>query len=282
MEYSRRLEEKYGVEDIPLLLRNIPYKLAVLAYSFAVLEGEPAPRERHYKLAYEWLDFTARDIELDKYAETQRALRQLTDEEYTQIAGVIGSKIEDEVKRTGGEVEDSSIYRFVEYVMKHGAAQRDEIAAYLEVEKETVSRKANMLKGLGLLKSSKNGYTFTPKGVRFFKRWITDVTHVTTSRGQTRVGAQDQKQRLSPQSSDMSDMSDRGPGTRGETRVEEHRKTRVPSESGDIGGRVRVVGTAFQAICELCGGEASLVVEHGSRRLCVCNRCLRDLQEGDG
>ena len=39
MELSKELEKRYGVEDIPLLLRNIPYKLAVIAYSFALLEG---------------------------------------------------------------------------------------------------------------------------------------------------------------------------------------------------------------------------------------------------
>jgi hypothetical protein len=53
MELSKRLELKYGCEDIPLLLRNIPYKLAVLAYSFALLEGNVEPVERHYQLAYE-------------------------------------------------------------------------------------------------------------------------------------------------------------------------------------------------------------------------------------
>jgi hypothetical protein len=188
MKLSKELEETFGVEDIPLLLRNIPYKLAVLAYSFALLEGETEPKERHYDLAYEWLKFTATDIELDKYAENQRDLKQLTDGEYERISRYLKTEIEEEVKRAGGGVEDSSIYRFIEYVMKHGTAQRDEVAAYLEVEKETVSRKANLLKGLGLLKSSKSGYTFTPKGVRFLKRWITDVTDTTTPRGETRIG----------------------------------------------------------------------------------------------
>ena len=55
MEYGQMLEEEYGNEDIPLLLRSNPYKLSVLTYGFALLEGEDNPTERHVTLAYEWL-----------------------------------------------------------------------------------------------------------------------------------------------------------------------------------------------------------------------------------
>jgi len=192
MELSKRLELKYGCEDIPLLLRNIPYKLAVLAYSFALLEGEVRegevrPTERHYQLAYEWLDFCARDIELDKYAEVQRLLQGLSDEEYERIRDVIEEEID---REHGGTREDSHLYRFIEYLVKHPSpVQASELAAYLEVDERTVMRKAKLLKGLGLLRSDKRGYSFTPKGVRFVKRWlvaesrVANVTSVTTLEG---------------------------------------------------------------------------------------------------
>jgi hypothetical protein len=146
MEFSKQLELKYGCEDIPLLLRNIPYKLAVLAYSFALLEGEIEPSERHYKLAYEWLDFCACDIELDRYAEVQRSLRNLNDEEYGKICKVVEEDIAKDVKEHGGEKEDSYLYRFMDYLVKHGNARLDELAAYLEVDERTVRRKAQLLK----------------------------------------------------------------------------------------------------------------------------------------
>jgi DNA-binding transcriptional ArsR family regulator len=197
MELSKRLELKYGCEDIPLLLRNIPYKLAVLAYSFALLEGEVRegevrPTERHYQLAYEWLDFCARGIELDKYAEVQRSLQGLSDEEYEKIRDVIEEEIDRETREHGGTREDSHLYRFIEYLVKHPSpVQASELAAYLEVDERTVMRKAKLLKGLGLLRSDKRGYSFTPKGVRFVKRWlvaesrVANVTSVTTLEGDT-------------------------------------------------------------------------------------------------
>jgi hypothetical protein len=187
MELSKELELKYGCEDIPLLLRNIPYKLAVLAYSFALLEGEVEPAERHYQLAHEWLDFCARDIELDKYAEVQRELHGLSDEEYEKLRKAIEEEIEEEVKEHGGGREDSYLYRFIDYLVKHGKARCDELAAYLEVDESTVKRKARLLKGLGLLYSSKSGYALTPKGVKVIRRWLClapGAPNATTSGGE--------------------------------------------------------------------------------------------------
>jgi hypothetical protein len=198
MDYSKKLELKYGCEDIPLLLRNIPYKMAVLAYSFALLEGEAEPSERHYTLAYEWLDYCARDIELDKYAEVQRALRNLSDEEYAKIRGAIEQEIADDVEEHGGERKDSTLYRFLDYLIRHGTARCDELAAYLELDSRTVMRKAQLFKGLGLLRSGKDGYSYTPKGVRFVKRWlVTDVADATPSEGDRRDMEKPEKQIIS-------------------------------------------------------------------------------------
>jgi len=241
MQYSKQLESKYGCEDIPLLLRNIPYKMAVLAYCFALLEGETEPSERHYTLAFEWLDFCARDIELDKYAEVQRSLRNLNDEEYGKICKVVEEDIAKDVKEHGGEREDSYLYRLLDYLVKHGTARCDELAAHLEVDNRTVMRKAQLLKGLGLLRSSKDGYAYTPKGVRFVKRWhprVTDVTDVTTSEGHTRVeGAP--KASLTPESGDISDMSD----------TNKHQ-------------------------CERCGGPATTRIYRDGVEHWLCGKCL--------
>ena len=243
MEYSKQLELKYGCEDIPLLLRNIPYKIAVLAYSFALLEGETEPTERHYRLAFEWLDFCARDIELDKYAEVQRALRNLNDEDYAKICKVVEEDIAKDVKEHGGEREDSYLYRFMDYLVKHGTARCDELAAYLEVDERTVRRKAQLLKGLGLLRSSKDGYTYTPKGVKFVKKWLShvrDVRDVTTSKGHTRVeGAPEAS--LTLESGDMTDMTD----------TNRHR-------------------------CEVCGGPAYTRIVRMDGVHWLCGRCLAE------
>jgi hypothetical protein len=195
MEYGKKLEDTYGCEDIPLLLRANPYKLSLLAYSFALMEGSAEPAERHVKLAYEWLDFCARDIELDKYVEWWKSQHVLSDEEYNAAKAKIEFEIDADVEEHGGGREEAYIFKFVEYLAKNERGQRDEIAAYINIEPETVSRKARLLKGLGLLKSDKQGYHFTAKGVRFFRKWslelspITDITQVTTFEGQRVSGA---------------------------------------------------------------------------------------------
>jgi hypothetical protein len=245
MELSKRLEVKFGCEDIPLLLRNIPYKLAVLAYAFALLEGEVEPAERHYQLAYEWLDFCARDIELDKYAEVQRALRSLSDEEYEKIRKTIEDDIANDVKVHGGTREDSHLYKFMEYLVKHGNARCDELAAYLEVDEKTVKRKAQLLKGLGLLRSGKEGYTYTPKGVRFVKRWLAPVPgvpSVPTSGGESPSGT--------PSSHGGPPLS--APG---------------PVASGAPG--------TVQRACEACKGPATTIVVREDGEHWLCDKCLQ-------
>jgi hypothetical protein len=217
MELSKQLESRFGVEDIPLLLRNIPYKLAVLASSFALLEGEDEPNERHFDLAYKWLEFCAQDIELDKYATVQRTLKNLLPEEFEKIKVAINSEIQSDIDEHGGAVEDSYIYRILDYLVKHGVARVDELAAFLEVDERTVKRKTQVLKGLGLLRSGKDGYTFTPKGVRFVKRYLSDVPddpHVTTSGAHSYV---------LETKTNLENKADN-----------ESQNVRVPSKSGDI------------------------------------------------
>jgi len=216
MEHGRKLEETYGCEDIPLLLRANPYKLSVLAYAFALLEGYVVPEIRHVHLAYEWLDFCARDIELDKYVEWWRSQHLLSEEEYNASKAQIESEIAADMKEHGGGREEAYIFKFVEYLAKNEKGQRDEIAAYAGIEPQTVSVKARLLKGLGLLKSDKEGYHFTAKGVRFFKKWflelsqITHLTDLTTFEGQRGSGANGKPSAevpLTPETGMMSKMS---------------------------------------------------------------------------
>lgn len=219
MEQGKKLEKVYGCEDVPLLLRANPYKLSVLAYAFALLEGYMAPEIRHVQLAYKWLDFCAGDIELDKYVEWWRSQHILEDEEYHAVV----KRLEDEMKKDvdvhGGPVEESYLYKIAEYLAKNEKGQRDEVAAYLDVEPQTVSVKARFLKGLGLLRSDKDGYHFTAKGVRFFKRWfpqqasLTHLTHHTGFEGHTHFEGEKKprKASLTPESGMIGKISNREP-----------------------------------------------------------------------
>ncbi len=176
MKTSKELEDKYGCEDIPLLLRSIPHKLGVLMYSFALLEGAEKPDKSHLDLAKEWLEFCAADIELDNYVIQWRDMHTLSNIEYETIREKLEKEIGEDIIRHGGGVIDSSFYRFIEYLAKNEKATRDEVAAYLECTGRTISDKAKFLKGLQLLKSDKDGYSFIGKGVRFVRRWLPSVT----------------------------------------------------------------------------------------------------------
>jgi hypothetical protein len=172
IEKGKKLEEKYGCEDIPLLLRSTPYKLSVLAYSFALLEGTTEPTERHVNLAYKWLDFCARDIELDDYAKWWRSQHQLNDSEYEGYRDTIETEIAADIEEHGGNAGEAYTFKLIEYLAKNEKGQRDELAAYINVDPKTVTKRANLLKGLGLLRSDMDGYHFTAKGVRFLKQWL--------------------------------------------------------------------------------------------------------------
>ena len=172
MELGRQLEEEFGCEEIPLLLRSTPYKLAVVAYPFALLEGLEEPEERHVWLAYEWLRLCAMDIELDGYVVEWRQRRELSDAEYEKISKNLQEEILDDAKVHGGLEEETETYRFIEYVARHTPATRDEVSEYIGMESVATSKKAQFLKGLGLLRSDREGYSFAAKGVRFIRRWL--------------------------------------------------------------------------------------------------------------
>ena len=230
MEQGKKLELAYGCEDIPLLLRANPYKLSVLAYAFALLEGCMTPEIRHVQLAYKWLDFCAEDIELDKYVEWWKSQHELTDREYEASKKQVTSEMKTDATLHGGSIKESHTFKLIEYLAKNERGQRDEVAAYLSVEAKTVSRKANLLKGLGLLRSDKDGYHFTAKGVRFFKRWFNEdhvphVPDVPTSEGQAHSGNEEEKPKggLTPKSGNQSN--------RGASK----QKLGLTPESGDMG-----------------------------------------------
>ena len=256
MEYGRLLEESYGNEDIPLLLRANPYKLSILTYAFALLEGERQPTERHVHLAYLCLDNYAKDIELDEYTVQWRKMHQLTDEEYDTMKRTVEEKIQEEMEKHGGPTEDSTLYKFIEYVAKHARGQRDEIAAYSNNDPKTITQRANFLKGLQLLRSDKDGYHFTAKGVRFFKRWFTE--------------------RMAPSMPSIPPLSEVRDHMKGEN--VDHNVDHIWGVTPKTGGIEGIKGTRE---CDVCGsphGKLHLIPGKGERY--ICDKCLPDY-EGD-
>jgi hypothetical protein len=171
MEYSKQLELTFGNEEIPLFLRANPHKVATLAYCFALFEGTE-PTERHVEQANQWLTECGVDMEMDEFTEEWKKEHTLSEEEYSGLKLAIEAQTSFDMKEHGGELRDSELFKFFEYIARRGQAQMEEIAAAASLSDQTVKRRAKEMKGLGLIQSSIRGYFFTPKGVRFYKRWL--------------------------------------------------------------------------------------------------------------
>lgn len=147
MEKGEALEEDFGNPKIPLLLRSNPYKLTLLAYSFALLEGYEEPEERHVKLANKWLVKCARELELGDFADYWREEHELTEKQYREAKEKISKEVSNEME-DGALPSETAIWEIIRYLGKHGTGQRDEIAGVAEKSGKTISRKAKVLKGL--------------------------------------------------------------------------------------------------------------------------------------
>lgn len=175
MKLGRKLEDDYGCEDIPLYVRSLPYKLALLTYCFALIRGAENASEEDVQKAFDWLDYCAKNLEMEAYAQIWRDMHKLSEEEFQKLSIEFEERMKDDNDK---DIYDTPTYRLVDYLAKNGKAHLDEIVAYNETfdggGKDTVKDRAKFLKGKGLLKSGREGYTFSAKGVRFFRRWIAE------------------------------------------------------------------------------------------------------------
>lgn len=126
-------------------------------------------------MAYRWLDYCARDIELDKYVRHFRSQHDLNDVEYDTIKTEIYKKIEEEVKEHGGSNKETHTFKIIEHLARNGIVRGEDMATYLGVEPKTFYIKMRPFKGLELIYSDNNGYRLTGKGIKFSKRWLDEV-----------------------------------------------------------------------------------------------------------
>ncbi len=174
MILSEQLENKFRNEEIPLLLRSIPHKIATLASCFALFEGEDDPLERHIQQAYQWLYDCAVDIQLDEYTALYKEENTLEEEEYLILEKTVNDGVKSDM-HSGGSIKETVTYGFLEKIAKKSPIPLEEMAASLGVSEPTIKRRSKTMKGLGITKSSKDGYFFTVKGVKFWKNWIKTI-----------------------------------------------------------------------------------------------------------
>jgi hypothetical protein len=136
-----------------------------------------------------------------------------------------------------------------------------ELAAYMDVSEKTVKQKAQLLKGMGLLRSSRDGYYFTPKGVKFIRKWFSisaanlelEVPEVPVPK--VKRGAQ----------------SVPNDSLRGGLLAMEPPQRVSPLEEGTSSTL-----STFHCTCEVCGRSTETVVVREDGEHWICDKCLRD------
>jgi len=163
---SKRLMEKYRVDSMPLLIEDTKEKVARLSAAIAnlvpfVVDDKVHIHLQHVQWVEQWLDsnYCHQSNSLDKYAAKQKAISELSDEEYEKISHAI-SAFKDEI---GYEIVKQ--FEFTDFYISSGLA---------DVVGMTKSNLQNTyipeFRKMGLLRTAGHGYRRTPKMVRFIKR----------------------------------------------------------------------------------------------------------------
>jgi DNA-binding HxlR family transcriptional regulator len=167
MHLSKELDDTFGNEEIPLLLRNIPHKISALAYAFSLLSGKEKVGEEDIEVATEWLHNCALKLELDKFTQEWKEQNVTTESEIERIKEKLKELIEKEVKEVGGTFDDVSYVFILRTIAKSGSVHLAELQNE-GISRSTLLRRIAELKQLGLLKTEQ-GYRLTSKGIAFLK-----------------------------------------------------------------------------------------------------------------
>jgi hypothetical protein len=191
------------------------------------------------------LDFCAKDIELDEYTELWKRQHELSDQDYADLKKAIEGQMQEDVDVHGCSIEETTLYKLVEYLAKNEHGQRDEIATFANESSDTIQRRARFLKGVELLRSDKSGYRFTAKGVRFFKRWLVERRLAYDASNASTFKGQEEGEYVTPKS----------------VRNERNGRTEKTERTGN---------------CEVCGQLGKLHYSAGRGVVYLCDKCLAD------
>jgi biotin operon repressor len=169
VEEFKKLKEEYETLDLPLIHNGTMWSLLRIAASIAILElslkdGKLLIEEKQVEEASMIIRENLEAIGLGDY-KASLSKEVLGEDEYERIR----EKMEEE-----GKEENERI--LIELGKR--SLDSEELAGRLGCSSKTVKRKAKMLKGVGLIRSGKGGYSLTKRGIQYLRMAINTVQNV--------------------------------------------------------------------------------------------------------
>lgn len=180
LDASNKLADKFGMAtNVPIANpSDLRLKIARLSVAYAALRCSTdetlenvVVTEGCVQTIVEFLDriYSHQNCSLDKYAEVQKHLNLLTEEEYFQIKQGILEQIKNE-----GMKDRSSTLELLKTFMIHNRIKGIDLAEQIDVEREYLTEKIRFFRRFNLLDSDNHGYFKKPKFVKFLRRVLED------------------------------------------------------------------------------------------------------------
>jgi hypothetical protein len=180
LESSNLLAEKYGAAtNVPLANpSDLRMKITRLSVAYAALRCSTdetfenvVVTEGCVKTIVSFLDriYSHQNCSLDKYAEVQKHLNILTDEEYEEIKRGIIEQITNEEQK-----DRSSTMEILKTFMIHNKIKGVDLAEQIDVERDYLTQKIRFFRKYNLIDSDNHGYFKKPKFVKFLRRILED------------------------------------------------------------------------------------------------------------
>jgi len=180
LEESNLLAEKYGAAtNVPIANpSDLRIKIARLSVAYSALRCSTDEKfetvivtEGCVRTVVAFLDriYSHQNCSLDKYAEVQKHLNILTDEEYAEIKQGILDQIKNEDNKSR-----SSTLELLKAFMVHNRIKGVDLAEQIDVERDYLTEKIRFFRRFNLLDSDNHGYFKKPKFVKFLRRILED------------------------------------------------------------------------------------------------------------
>ena len=180
LDASNHLADKYGAAiNTPLCnSADLRLKIARLSTAYAALRCSTdetfeniVVTEGCVKTIVAFLEkiYSHQNCSLDKYADVQKQLNILSEEEYQEIKAKILAQIENEEEK-----ERHTTKELIKTFMVHNRIKGVDLSEQIDVSKDYLSEKIRFLRRYNLLDSDNRGYFKKPKFVKFLRRVLED------------------------------------------------------------------------------------------------------------
>jgi len=180
-----RLDEKYGLSDLPLVSRDFDKKLAKLSAGYAAWrcaydqDWNLQVEREHVQHVVSLIEriYSSEGMRLEEYAKISRERAALTNHEYAEIREAVDADIRKETVLDEGRPNLPIIKTIIHELQARGTATLSELEAAImddvsiSASEKTIKDRIRLFKKYRLVISTKAGYVLTAKGVDFMRRY---------------------------------------------------------------------------------------------------------------